>query len=149
MYNLRDAEKGDHDFLYNLTKTTMKDNVIKTWGSWDEKFQRKFFMKYVKTLRYQIILLGDQSIGAVAYSKKKDIITVDEIQILPEFQNKGIGTMVLKSIIAEAEKSNVPIELRVLKINHLAQKLYKRLEFIVVQESDTHYLMRREPNAQQ
>lgn len=146
MYNLRDAVEGDYDFLYNLNESTMKDNVIKTWGSWDEEFQRKYFKEYAQTLRYQIITLGDQRIGAVALSKKKDILTVDEIQILPEFQDKGIGTLILKGIIADAEKSNIPVELKVLKINHLAQKLYMRLGFSIIQESDTHNFMKRESN---
>ena len=146
MFNIRDAAEGDLDFICNVNKSAMKDYIIKIWGKWDDDSHRKFIAEYVQESKFKIITLGDQSVGAVAYSKEEDKIIINEIQILPEFQNKGIGTLVLKSIIAEAENLNIPVELKVLKINNLAQKLYTRLGFTIYKESDTHYFMKRESN---
>ena len=64
---------------------------------------------------------------------------IGNICIKPEYQNKGIGTAVLKEIIFENKERDV--KLQVLKINEKAIKLYKKIGFKKVEESKTHYIM--------
>ncbi len=65
--------------------------------------------------------------------------------ILPEHQGKGIGTVCLNLIIDEAKQLNLPIQLRVLKVNTRAQDFYARMGFMVSDEIDTHVLMEKKP----
>ena len=73
--------------------------------------------------------------------KKNEIILVD-IQILPEFQNKGIGASLLKSLVEEASKEKKNILLSVLKVNKRAQNFYKKFGFEIINDNKTHFFMR-------
>jgi GNAT superfamily N-acetyltransferase len=146
MYSLNIVTKEDYDFIYNLKKTTMKDYVIKTWGSWDEDFQRILFSRELKAIKHQIIVVNNKNVGIFAFSRNETSIIVDEIQILPEFQNKGIGTLIFLDIIAKAQKEKIEINLRVLKVNSIAQKFYNKIGFEKVGDTETHFLLSKKPN---
>jgi ribosomal protein S18 acetylase RimI-like enzyme len=60
------------------------------------------------------------------------------IRLLPRFQNKGIGTKIIREIL---DSSKNPVRLQVLKVNP-ALNLYKRLGFKVFAENETHFSMR-------
>ncbi|AKB36723.1 Histone acetyltransferase HPA2 and related acetyltransferase [Methanosarcina siciliae C2J] len=145
MYSLRKATREDYDFIYDLKKTTMKDYVIKTWGSWDEDFQRFLFSRELKAIEHQIIVVKDKNIGTFAFSRNETSIIIDEIQILPEYQNKGIGTLIFSDIFADAQKAKKEVTLRVLKVNYIAQKFYNKFGFEKVGDTETHFLLSKKP----
>ena len=145
MYSLKFATQEDYDFIYNLNKTNMEDYVIETWGNWNEDFQRDFFSRYLQTLEFQIIVIKDKDVGIVAFSRNKTSINIDEIQLLPEYQSRGIGTLILSDIIASAQKAKIEITLRVLKVNYIAQKFYDKLGFEKIGDTETHFLLKRKP----
>lgn len=145
MYSLKIATREDRDFIYNLKKTTMKDYVIKTWGGWDENLQRIFFSRELKTIEHQIIVVNNKKVGIFAFSRNKTSINVDEIQILPEYQSKGIGTLIFSDIIANAQKEKIEVTLRVLKVNSIAQRFYDKLGFEKVGDTETHFLLSKKP----
>jgi ribosomal protein S18 acetylase RimI-like enzyme len=145
MYSSKFATQEDYDFIYNLNKTNMEDYVIETWGNWNEDFQRDFFSRYLQTLEFQIIVIKDKDVGIVAFSRNKTSINIDEIQLLPEYQSRGIGTLILSDIIASAQKAKIEITLRVLKVNYIAQKFYDKLGFEKIGDTETHFLLKRKP----
>jgi len=61
-------------------------------------------------------------------------------------QRQGIGTEVMRRLIAEASPTGRAVELAVVKINP-ALRLYERLGFRVTHEDDHKFYMRREPDA--
>jgi ribosomal protein S18 acetylase RimI-like enzyme len=145
MYSLKMATQEDYDFIYNLNKTNMKDYVIETWGNWNENFQKDFFSRYLQTIEFQIIVIKDKYVGIVAFSRNKTSINIDEIQLLPEYQSRGIGTLILSDIIASAQKAKIEITIRVLKVNYIAQKFYDKLGFEKTGDTETHFLLKRKP----
>ena len=64
---------------------------------------------------------------------------IGNICIKPKYQNKGIGTAVLKEIIFETKEKN--IKLQVFKINKRAIKLYEKMKLKKTDENKTHYIM--------
>ena len=64
---------------------------------------------------------------------------IGNICIKQEYQNKGIGTAILKEIIFENKGKN--IKLQVFKINKRAIKLYEKMGFERTYENNTHYIM--------
>ena len=66
-----------------------------------------------------------------------------QVQLLPSRQGIGIASSLLRSLLAEAKAASVPVTLNVLKVNP-ARRLYERLGFRVVGESDHAYRMRHE-----
>ena len=64
---------------------------------------------------------------------------IGNICIKPEYQNKGIGTAILKEIIFDNKGQD--IKLQVFKINERAIKLYEKMGFEKIDETQTHYIM--------
>ena len=89
-----------------------------------------------------IRILGHRNrmIGMVKLVKDADVWKLVQIQILPEFQRLGFATQLISSILADAGRSSVRVELSVLKINP-ARSLYERLGFETFAEDDHSYRM--------
>ncbi len=58
------------------------------------------------------------------------------IEILPDYQGRGLGAAIIHGIIAEADAHHLPVRLQVLKINP-ARRLYERLGFVITGETET------------
>lgn len=141
MYQLRPATATDYDFIYKVNEIDNKDYVIKLYGKWNEEFQKEFFKNKFQPEGIHIINVDGIDAGFMEIIYKENEIYIEELQLLPEYQNQGIGTDLITKIIRDTNKKNVTAGLRVLKINH-AKNLYERLGFKVIAETDKHYIMR-------
>ena len=138
--SLRPATQEDHDFLWWLHCATMRPYVEKTWG-WDEQWQAQHFRDRFDPATGEIIEGDGVPIGCISVERQKDRVFLSVIKIAPEYQSRGIGTKLVRALLNEADSRGVPVELQVLKVNP-ARRLYERLGFAVVGETETHYLMR-------
>jgi ribosomal protein S18 acetylase RimI-like enzyme len=141
---LRAATPEDAEFLFQLLKATMREYVEQTW-SWDEKWQRAHFQEKFDPAKNQIVVLEHRDIGVITAERRADEVFLTSIYILPEYQRRGIGTLLIKSVLDGAFQAGLPVRLRVLKVNHPARRLYERLGFTVVEEANTHYSMKATP----
>ena len=137
---LRNATKKDCSFLYTLHKAAMGEYVAKTWG-WDGVFQQTHFMEHFDPETHQIVVVATTDIGCVSVTEKGGHVFLNKIEILPAYQNRGIGTFLIRKIVEQAENENKPVFLQVIKINERAKALYERLGFFVYGETATHYQM--------
>lgn len=87
---------------------------------------------------YSNIVIDNNIVGCLLITNKDDGILLDEIFIEEEYRNNGIGTSIIKDIL----KSNNIVYLWVYKDNIKAINLYKRLNFIVINETNTRYYMK-------
>ncbi|MEL7834668.1 GNAT family N-acetyltransferase [Fodinibius sp. Rm-B-1B1-1] len=138
---LRQAKEEDYEFLWNLHKTTMKSYVDETWG-WDEEFQEKYFSNRFEANNIQLIILDDTTIGAIEIQDRENELFVASFEIAPQFQNKGIGSTILKRIINTSDNKQKSLKLQVLKVNP-AKRFYKQFGFETVDETKTHFIMKR------
>jgi len=143
MYKLRWATDKDYNFLYCLLKSTMKQYYIETYGSWNEEVEKKYFDESFIKLKYRIVVYDGHDVGCLSITNNTVDIFINEIQILPQYQNNGIGRMILNSIIEDSEGLKIPIKLDVLKSNKKAQEFYKRMGFIECGETESHNNMIR------
>ena len=137
---LRDVKSRDAAFLYHLHATTMKDYVCQTWGAWDDAWQSGYFREHFDPAICKIIVWQGVDIGVIAVSRRTTEIFLNNIQLLPAYQNQGIGRQLIELLIGEAAWKDIPVTLQVLKVNP-ARKLYERLGFLVIGETPTHYQM--------
>ncbi len=63
------------------------------------------------------------------------------LQILPEEQLNGLGTAIIKTILAQAHDKGIPLSLQVLTVNPALLHLHELLGFVVSEEAETHYFM--------
>jgi ribosomal protein S18 acetylase RimI-like enzyme len=139
-YRLRPATHGDRHFLYRLHVAAMRDLVEQVWG-WDDAWQARYFDAQFDPARSRIIAVEGMDVGVVAVEWRADAAFIANIEILAEYQGKGIGAAVIRGVIAEAAARDLPVALQVLKINP-ARRLYERIGFTITGETETHYLMR-------
>lgn len=124
------ADASHYDFVYRLKKEVYGGGYIGSIWGWDEDVQKDFFAKEWESHIPDIILYDHRSIGTYCCTKNEDSYHLERFYILPEYQNKGIGTYVLKRIMNTADGAGLPVKLMYLNINPAAS-LYKRTGFEV------------------
>ena len=87
---------------------------------------------------YMNIVIDNKVVGCLLLTKKDDGILIDEIYLEKEYRNKSIGTNIINNIL----KDNDIVYLWVYKENIKAIELYKRLEFKIIDETDSRYYMK-------
>ena len=134
----------DFDFLFKLKKDNFKIYVDNIWGWNDEDQIERMRIDFEETLEQkQIIIFNDVEIGVFSfYMLENDVCRINEINILKEYQRKGIGSYILEKKLQENSENNIKTILQVFKDNP-AFKLYKRLGFEVYEETETHYRMEK------
>lgn len=92
---------------------------------------------------YRRILCDGVPAGWIRASDEGKQLELDDLYILPAYQNRGIGTAVLQKYLAESAK---PIYFYVFTRNTGAIRLYERLGFHVRERvGETRLIMEREP----
>jgi ribosomal protein S18 acetylase RimI-like enzyme len=139
--SFRPAEAEDEDFLFDLHRQSMRAYIEETFGVWDEGWQRDYFHQHFHPQALQIIQVDGQDGGVLYLQERTEEFFIAGIEILPAYQRRGIGSTVIRGVIAEATRQGKPVALKVLKSNRAARSLYQRLGFGVTGETDTHYLL--------
>lgn len=139
--SLRPAAGSDLEFLYALHAATMKEYVEATWG-WDESFQKARFRETFNPGDIRIVTLDGRDIGMVSVEENESEVFLTLIEIDPKHQHRGVGTAIIEQVIADGIRKGKPVFLHVLKVNP-AKHLYDRLGFLVVEETPTHFYMRK------
>ena len=142
----KNGNQEEIKFIYNLKKKVYQKYVEKIYGEWNEENQKKLFNKFMKesSKNIELIYLKDKLVGFYNGKTKDDrSFEIGNICIIPEYQNKRIGTAVLKEILFENKDKD--IVLQCFKENP-ASKLYERMGFKKKIETQTHYIMKKARN---
>ncbi len=138
---LRKYTNNDYMFVYEIKKNAYKKYVEECWGSWVEKDQQKYFENFINQVKENayIIQYDNKDIGFYnGEILKNGNYEIGNICIISEYQNKGIGTKILKGILEKY--SNTNIEIQYFKQNPVGI-LYERLGFEKSGETNFHYQM--------
>lgn len=111
----------------------MRVYVEPIWG-WHEDWQEEYFRKKFDTKDRQIIVIDGRDAGVLVVEELPDEIHISLIEILPEFQGRGTGTMILNRLTREATSRQTLLSLHVLRTNQPAKRLYERLGFRIIEE---------------
>lgn len=139
---LRPATKADAPLFYSVIDQTMREFIVATWGAWNEERVQRESEQDSTSPNAQIIQVGSVSVGVLLVERSPTYIQVQQIYLLPDYQRKGIGSFLIAGIIAEATHSNLPVRLRVLRVNP-AKEFYEKFGFVVTETSDEFYFMER------
>ncbi len=141
-YSLRQVEDGDIEWLYALNEQCYRDVIVRQFGDWDEEFQRDWFdRKWQRERPARVVMVGSEPIGVVVLERKDSHDWLDEILIKTDYRGQGIGTALMRQIIADAHARDRPVRLRVLKENRSARRLYERIGFVLLEILEHHFLM--------
>ena len=138
-YSLVDASI---DYINYLKQA--KSNIIYTYANNLTEEEKIKINNYIDTSipkelkEYKIILFNNKAIGCLLIKKQDDGVLLDEIYLEESYRSLGIGTEIIKNIL---DINNI-VYLWVYKENKKAVSLYKRLNFIIVDETESRYYMK-------
>ena len=146
---LRPAAPSDEPFLAELYATT-RAGEIAAFG-WTEQERTVFCMQqftaqsrhyatYYPDAEHSIVLAGEGAVGRLYVDRAADELRVVDIALLPEHRGAGIGTTLVRRLIAEAGDRGVPVRLHVLKVSP-ALRLYERLGFVAVADAGAYWAL--------
>lgn len=142
-YSLRPATPADLEFIKALHNANFKDQVMAIWG-WDETTQSRLVEERFDSTKLRIIQSNGKDIGALQTEARPVEVILENIQLLPDYQRRGLGSKIIRDILAEADAAQLPVALTVLRTNP-ARSLYERLGFFVTHQDEARYYMRRRP----
>jgi GNAT superfamily N-acetyltransferase len=135
------ADETYREFSYQVKKAAEGEYITSMFG-WDEDVQRDFYAKAWQQQKPDIITYNGKLIGTIATIESEDCIEIGQFFMLPEYQNKGIGTHLLENILGKADQIGRNVTLKFLK-NNPVKSLYIRNGFRVVDTNEILYYMER------
>jgi len=139
------ADETHREFSYQVKKAAEGYYITSMFG-WDEDIQRDFHAKAWQQQKPDIIIYDGKPIGTIATTESEDCIDIGQFFILPDYQNKGIGTHLLNSVLDKADRSGKNVTLKFLK-NNPVKSLYVRNGFRVVDTDEILCHMERRTGA--
>ena len=92
--------------------------------------QAHHYHSHFKHARFDVIEIDGEAAGRLYVDRTRKEIRVVDIALLPQYRGCGIGTMLLRGLLKEAERTQARITVHVEQFNR-ARKLYDRLGFVV------------------
>jgi ribosomal protein S18 acetylase RimI-like enzyme len=149
---LRPATREDEAFLAQLFATTRPEFSLLDIG----EGQREALLKMQLNAQRQqydacypladnsIILRDGRPSGRILVDRSGGEVTLIDIALLPEHRSSGIGTGLMRKLLAEAAGAGKSVRLHVLKSNP-ALRLYERLGFAPIDDQGLYFEMRCDP----
>jgi ribosomal protein S18 acetylase RimI-like enzyme len=139
-FKLRPSNIDDAPLFYSVIDQTMRNFILAAWGRWDEARVQSEALADSISPNSQIIQIGNLAVGVLMVERFPTHIQLVQIYLLPEYQRLGIGTVLLKNLMAEAQQSQIPVRLKVMIINP-AKLFYEKIGFIVTAETPEFFSM--------
>ena len=153
---LRAVEPQDEEFLLDVYASSRAEELARV--PWDETQKRAFLRQQFEAQRtqyferfpdaeYDIILYRGRPAGRLWIGRSAEQTRLLDIAILPEFQNQGIGGVLVRALMKDAETAGVPLRHMVFKLNTDALRFYERLGFTPIDDVGAYIHMERRPDA--
>jgi ribosomal protein S18 acetylase RimI-like enzyme len=130
---LRPGTAAHFDFALKLYLSTMRPYAEKLMV-WDEAKQVASFATQWKADDVRLIVVDGKDVGWLQARETPSQIILQQFFISPDHQRVGIGTKVLRRLLADWRLTEKPVTLTVLK-NNPARRLYERAGFTITGEA--------------
>ena len=141
---LRPAAPEDYEDLVRVYASTRAGELAQvTW--WDDAQKLEFCrMQYDAQKReydarfpdaeYDVILLEGRAVGRLWVGRDESDVRLLDIALLPEAQNRGVGTALLKRLMEESKRTGKRLRHMVFILNKDALRFYERLGFEIFED---------------
>jgi ribosomal protein S18 acetylase RimI-like enzyme len=146
-YQLVPVVPKDEAWLEQLRRSVYRELFFATWGSWDEARHLRHCAECWERGGISSVEIDSVRVGMIQLFDHPDGVEIGELQIQPSYQNRGIGTRLLRDTIDRAHEQHKKISLSVALKNERAYRLYERLGFQKVAQNDTHNLIAYAPQS--
>lgn len=149
---LRTATDADMDFLRDVFSSTRMPEFTSAGMSVEQaeallvsqfSIQHAYYRQHYPHGRFDIIMQGSSNVGRMYHDWHGDTVQLIDIALLPAYRGAGIGTRLMRAIVAEAARKRMPMQLYV-EFQNPVRKLYRTLGFVPAGENGVYELMRRD-----
>ena len=138
-YKLSTSSNKDINRLIEYKKRTIYEYAKDLSNEEIDKINKYVTSEVPKLINdYCNIIVDNKIVGCLLLTNKDDGKLLDEIYPEEEYRNKGIGTEIINDIL----NNNDIVYSWVYKENEKAISLYKKLEFNVIEETESRYYMK-------
>lgn len=123
------ATPADFAFTHDLTRDNMRGYVERFWGAWDPAV---YAANYALTDN-RVVWAGEERVGFVRLAVAGDRLVLEDLQVVPGWQNRGVGMWALGEVRGLA--AGRVVRLRCFHSNP-AYRLYTRVGFVPVERGD-------------
>ena len=154
-YTFRPIRTDDEALLFQIYASTRQEELAPVPWTAAEKdaflrmqfnAQHRYYQEQFPDASYQLVLLGDRTAGRLYLHRREDELHIIDIALLPAYRNAGLGTTLLREVIAEADAAGKPVRIHVERFNP-ALRLYERLGFSRIADTGVYFLMERAAGA--
>ena len=156
--SLRPVTDADREFLIavygstrekELNQVEWEEGQKEAFVRWQFERQDEEYRQRFPDARYEVILVDAVPAGRIWVGQDDKQIRLLDIALLTEFQNRGVGTYLLRQLMAEATQSNKVLRHMVFVLNDNAHRFYERLGFVVIEDLGGYKHMEWTPNQSQ
>jgi GNAT superfamily N-acetyltransferase len=140
---LRPVAPEDEEFLLGVYASTREEELAQVeWPpgakeaflrSQFEAQRRQYFERFPDA-QYEVILLDGRPAGRLWVGRDAEQIRLLDIALLPEAQNRGAGTLLVRRLIEEARSSGKKLRHMIFVMNVDAKRFYERLGFVQTED---------------
>ena len=141
--------KEEMAFLCELYASTRWEEVLQAPWTDEQRYdflkqqfeaQHKHYQSHYPHSNFLLIKDRNINIGRLYIDRDENSICLIDIAFLPKFRKNGLGTILLKQILNEAQETNKKIVLHVEKFNP-AYQWYLKLGFKQIEDKGVHQYM--------
>lgn len=149
LVTLRPVGQDDMPFLLELYASTRLEElaplgwtpaVQAAFLSQQFHAQQRHYQAHYADAAYELVLVGGAPGGRLTVGRWPDELRVVDLALLPIHRGEGIGSMLLRELLAEAAAMGKPVRLHVKKQNR-ALGLYTRLGFTPLEDRDVYLFL--------
>jgi ribosomal protein S18 acetylase RimI-like enzyme len=149
----RRVAEADLAFLARLYASTRADEMaVVPWPAEEKaaflamqfRAQHTDYQRNYADADWLVIAHEGEDIGRLYLDRRAPEHRIIDIALLPEHRGRGYGTALMADLLDEAAAAGKPMSIHVEKFNR-AQRLYRRLGFVTVEEQEVYDLMRWTP----
>jgi ribosomal protein S18 acetylase RimI-like enzyme len=133
---LRPATQQDAEFAYTVEEDAMRAYAERTWGHWKPAADRQAHVAAFSPNGHNVVLAHGQPVGILTVVRHPEHVFLAQLYLLAAHRGRGIGSHLLRGVLAEAHAEHKPVKLRVLEVNTRAQEFYARHGFTVERTED-------------
>jgi GNAT superfamily N-acetyltransferase len=128
------VREDDFEPLLAIRIDVMREHLERVFRYEPERARRVFRDSFDEP-GMRLILLDEERVGCVGFRIGESEIKLDSFYLAKRLHNSGLGTRILKVLLAEADAKGLPVRLEVLR-GSPADRFYLRHGFVKVGEDE-------------
>jgi ribosomal protein S18 acetylase RimI-like enzyme len=149
--SLRPARLRDREFLYRVYESTRSDELAAVPWAEAEKTaflraqfdaQDQWYRENYMRASYDVVYVDGEPAGRLYLYRAPSEIRIVDIALLPSYRGAGVGSRLMRGVLAEADARGKRVTIHVERLNP-ALRLYERLGFKVAEDKGVYLFLER------